>query len=160
MAVEWTQLGLLANPPTRLLQYVNIFGSANDNVLGTIGWGRDSRDSAIYTTEGMVQRASLEVALPVFDIRYYKLSYQHQWFHPVTSDITLLLNGEAGVAGGYDGKQMPCFRIIMPAVPVPFAAMTAIHLVRVIRRVQYWVVRVAYSVGRNCWHLSPGWARK
>jgi outer membrane protein insertion porin family len=110
MAVERTQLGLLANPPTRLLQYVNIFGSANNTVLGTIGWGRDSRDSAIYTTEGMVQRASLEVALPVFDIRYYKLSYQHQWFHPVNSDITLLLNGEAGVAGGYDGKQMPFFK--------------------------------------------------
>ena len=110
MAVERTQLGLLANPPTRLLQYVNIFGSANNTVLGTIGWGRDSRDSAIYTTEGMVQRASLEVALPVFDIRYYKLSYQHQWFHAVNSDITLLLNGEAGVAGGYDGKQMPFFK--------------------------------------------------
>jgi outer membrane protein insertion porin family len=110
LAVERTQLGLLANPPTRLLQFVNIFGTTTDTVLGTIGWGRDSRDSAINTTEGTVQRASLEVALPVFDMRYYKLNYQHQWFHPVSSNVTLMLNGQAGMAGGYDGKELPFFK--------------------------------------------------
>jgi len=110
LALERTQLGLLANPPTRLLQFVNIFGTTTDTVLGTIGWGRDSRDSAINTTEGMVQRASLEVALPVFDMRYYKLNYQHQWFHPVSSSVTLMLNGQAGIAAGYDGKELPFFK--------------------------------------------------
>jgi outer membrane protein insertion porin family len=110
LAVERTDLGLLANPPARLLQYVNISGSLSNTLLGTVGWGRDSRDSAIYTTEGTVQRASAEVALPLLDIRYYKLNYQHQWFHPVSGDVTLLLNGEAGIAGGYDGKQLPFFK--------------------------------------------------
>jgi outer membrane protein insertion porin family len=110
LAFESTQLGLMANPPVRLTQYVNTFGASNRNLLGTIGWGRDSRDSAIYTTEGTVQHAFAEIALPVFDMRYYKLNYQHQWFHPVSSDFTLLLNGEAGVAGGYGGKPMPFFK--------------------------------------------------
>ena len=110
LAFESTKLGLTANSPTRLTQYVNTFGASNRNLLGTIGWGSDSRDSAIYTTQGTVQRAFAEVALPVFDMRYYKLNYQHQWFHPLSSDLTLLLNGEAGIAGGYGGKPLPFFK--------------------------------------------------
>src|SRR5450756_2273192 len=82
----------------------------NDNLLGTIGWGRDSLNSAIYTTEGTMQRAFAEIALPVFDMRYYKLNYQHQWFHPLSKDVTLLLHGEAGIAGGYGGQQLPFFK--------------------------------------------------
>ncbi|HYR05900.1 MAG TPA: outer membrane protein assembly factor BamA [Gallionella sp.] len=110
LAFESTQLGLTAFSSTRLVQYVNTFGSSSRNLLGTIGWGRDTRDSAIFTTQGTVQRAFAEIALPVFDMRYYKLNYQHQWFHPVSSDVTLLLNGEAGIGGGYGGKPMPFFK--------------------------------------------------
>lgn len=110
LAVERTELGLQTSPPTRLAQYVNVFGAKNNNLLGTIGWGRDTRDSAIFTTEGTVQRAFAEIALPALDMRYYKLNYQHQLFYPVSSSVTLLLNAEAGVAGGYDGKPLPFFK--------------------------------------------------
>ena len=110
LSIERTELGLSLNPPPRLQQYVDTFGAVNNTLLGTIGWGRDTRDSAIYTTEGTVQRAFMEVALPLYDIRYYKVNYQHQWFYPVSADLTFLLNGEAGVAGGYDGQPLPFFR--------------------------------------------------
>ena len=110
LAVERTQLGLFPTSPARLMEYVNVSGTTNDNLLGTIGWGRDSLNSAIYTTEGTMQRAFAEIALPVFDMRYYKLNYQHQWFHPLSKDVTLLLHGEAGIAGGYGGKQLPFFK--------------------------------------------------
>jgi len=110
LAFERTDLALTALSSTRLARYVNEFGTSNTNLIGIIGWGRDSRDSAIYTTAGTVQRAFAEIALPVFDMRYYKLNYQHQWFYPVSSDFTLLLNGEAGVGGGYGGKQLPFFK--------------------------------------------------
>jgi len=110
LAVERTELGLFANPPVRLVEYVNTFGATNTNVLATIGWARDTRDSAIYTTRGTVQRIYSEIALPVYDMRYYKLNYQHQRFFPVSGDVTLLLNGEAGIAGGYAGKPLPFFK--------------------------------------------------
>jgi outer membrane protein insertion porin family len=57
-----------------------------------------------------VQRAFLETTLPVSDQRYYKLTYQHQRFFPVSKEVTWLLNGEAGVAGGYDDKPLPFFK--------------------------------------------------
>jgi outer membrane protein insertion porin family len=110
LAIERTQLGLFAASPARLTDYVNTFGASNTAVTGTVGWGRDSRDSAIYTTEGTVQRAIAELALPVLDMRFYKLNYQHQLYHPLREDITLLLNGEIGIAGGYGGKQLPFFK--------------------------------------------------
>jgi len=110
LAFEQTDLNLTELSSDRLIKYVNDFGTSNTNLIGTVGWRHDSRNSAIYTTEGTVQRAFAEIALPVFDMRYYKLNYEHQWFYPVSRDITLLLNGEAGVAGGYGGKPMPFFK--------------------------------------------------
>ena len=107
---ERTELGLFQTSPNRLIDYVNVFGTFSTSLLGSIGWVRDSRDSAIYTTEGTVQRVFAEVALPVFDMRYYKLNYRHQVFYPVSRNVTLLINGEAGVAGGYAGKPLPFFK--------------------------------------------------
>ena len=117
LSIERTELGLFPTSPTRLMQYVNVFGTFSTSLLGTIGWVKDNRDSAIYTTEGTVQRAFAEIALPVFDMRYYKLNYQQQLFYPVNSDITLLLNGEAGIAGGYAGKELPFFKYFYAGGP-------------------------------------------
>ncbi|MBI5436669.1 MAG: outer membrane protein assembly factor BamA [Nitrosomonadales bacterium] len=110
LAAERTKLGLTASSPQRFIDYVNTFGASTTNLLGTVGWSHDSRDSAIYATEGMVQHALAEIALPVSNQRYYKLTYQQQWFHPVSRDVTLMLNGEGGVGNGYGGRPLPFFK--------------------------------------------------
>lgn len=109
-SVEKSKIGLTAISPVRFVNYVKNFGSTNTTVLSTIGWGRDTRDSAIYTTAGTVQHAYLEAALPVLDMRYYKLNYDHQFYHQLGEDLVMLLNGQLGVGGGYGGKQMPFFK--------------------------------------------------
>ena len=110
LSAEHTKLDLTASSPPRYLDYVNNFGASATNLLGTAGWSHDSRDSAIYTTEGTVQRASTEISLPVSNQRYYKLTYQHQWFYPLSREVTLMLNGEAGAANGYGAKPLPFFK--------------------------------------------------
>jgi len=110
MSIEKSNIGLTALSPQRYKDYVATFGSVNTTVLGTAGWARDTRDSALYTTEGTVQRAYVEVALPVMDMRYYKINYEHQWFYPVSEDFTLMANGLAGAAAGYSNKQVPFFK--------------------------------------------------
>ncbi len=57
-----------------------------------------------------MQRAYGEVGLPGGDLKFYKLSYQHQKFFPITRDITLMLNGEFGFGNGYSGSDLPFFR--------------------------------------------------
>lgn len=110
VSVERSSLTVFSTSSPALMDYVNTFGDTNNNLMGSIGWTRDSRDSAIYTTEGTVQRAILEVGLPVSPQRYYKTTYQHQWFYPVSRTFTLMLNGEAGYAEGYDGQPLPFFK--------------------------------------------------
>ncbi len=110
LAAEDTTIGLTSLSPQRYSDYINLYGARTINYLGSIGWSRDNRDSALYPTEGTMQRASTEVSLPASSQHYFKLTYQHQWFFPVNRDITFMMNGEAGVAGGYDGQALPFFK--------------------------------------------------
>ncbi|MEW6563067.1 MAG: outer membrane protein assembly factor BamA [Pseudomonadota bacterium] len=111
LTFEKTTLGLTANSPQRYTNYVNTYGPSSASVLGTLGWSRDTRDSVIFTTQGTTQHLTLEVALPVASLRYYKLSYQHQWFYPIAENTTLLLNGEFGYGSGYGNRRdLPFFK--------------------------------------------------
>ena len=110
LSAEQTTLTLTDTSSLQLKEFVNIFGATTSNVLGSVGWNRDNRDSAIYTTEGTVQRAFLEVAMPINSQQFYKLTYQHQWFYPISKNLTFFLNGEMGGAQGYGGKPVPFFK--------------------------------------------------
>jgi len=110
LSLEDTTLALNSNSPQQFIDYVNTFGTHNQNVLGTIGWTRDTRDSAVYATEGETQRAFLEASLPVSGQRFYKLTYIQQWFYPLTKELSLRLNGDLGGAGGYSGMELPFFK--------------------------------------------------
>jgi outer membrane protein insertion porin family len=48
--------------------------------------------------------------MPVSAQRYYRLTYKHQWFYPVSKNVTLMLNGDAGAANGYSDKPLPIFK--------------------------------------------------
>ena len=74
------------------------------------GWARDSRDSLTYPTKGVYQRVFAEWGTPIGDLQYYKLNYQYQWLRPLGRNVTLMLNGEIGLGGGLDGKNLPVFR--------------------------------------------------
>lgn len=75
----------------------------------TMSWVNDSKDSAINPTKGAYQKAALEVS-PGTDLKYYKLTYQHQRYFSVSKDWVLLLNGELGYAGGLGGQEFPFFK--------------------------------------------------
>jgi outer membrane protein insertion porin family len=90
--------------------YVATFGPSNSNFFVTAGWARDARDSLIYPTKGTLQKASVEVGLPGGDLEYYKLFYQYQRYFPLTRNLTLMLNGEAGQGDGYGNKPLPFFK--------------------------------------------------
>jgi len=107
---EHTALGLTDRSTQRYIDYVNIFGGVADNQVATIGWSRDNRDSALYPTEGTMQRANVEISLPSSSQHYAKFTYQHQWFMPVNKAITLMLKGDLGTAKGYGGQVLPFFK--------------------------------------------------
>ncbi len=102
------------NTPSQYINFVNSFcdGDANCGSVSlplTIAWSNDSKDSAISTTKGAYQRASLEIS-PGGDLKYYKATYQHQRYFPVTRSMVLMLNGELGYAKGLGGQELPFYK--------------------------------------------------
>ncbi len=110
IGAEYTELTTYDNSPQRFIDFVNTFGPNNSTILGTIGWARDDRDSVVYPTKGRLQRLNLEAGLPGGDLRYYKATYQHQWYRPLTQNLTLMLNGDIGYGDGLDDKPLPFFK--------------------------------------------------
>ena len=110
LGVEATQITLGANPTAEYEEFVALNGSDNTVIPLTVGWSRDKRNSAIYPTDGMVQRFSTELATPAGDLYYYNLSYKTEWYRPVSDDLTLRLGGSVAYAEDYDSKQLPFYK--------------------------------------------------
>jgi outer membrane protein insertion porin family len=111
LAFERTDIGLFFNPSPRYIEYLAAFGPVTDSYVGSIGWARDKRDSVISTTSGTLQRLTGEVGLPFGDLTYYRSTYQHQWYHPLTRKLVFYTSGQIGYANGYDGKPLPFYKV-------------------------------------------------
>jgi outer membrane protein insertion porin family len=94
--------------PTGIL----VIGCDQKSVWGvplSVGWGRDSRDSALIPTTGRLQRANLEVGA-AGDMKYVKTNYQYQQFFAINKQYTFSINGEVGYAKALGGKVYPIFK--------------------------------------------------
>jgi outer membrane protein insertion porin family len=110
LAYDRTSLNINSTSLQRYQDYVAKNGDTYSSVLANAGWARDTVDSRLYPTKGYIQRVGSEVALPGGNLHYYKLSYQHQRYFPITRKITLALNGEFGYAKGIGGNELPFFK--------------------------------------------------
>lgn len=110
LGAENTEVSVFPDSPQRFVDFVNTFGKSNTNFPFTVAWQRDTRDSAFFPRSGHFQRAGAEVSIPVGDLQYYKLSYQHQWFMPLGRTWSLLLRGEVGYGDGYNDKPLPFYK--------------------------------------------------
>ena len=106
--LESVRLQTFDNSPLQYLRFVQQFGNDYRYGAGTAGWSRDTRDSLITTRSGTLMRASTELAEG--DLQYVRFGYQHQWYYPLTRDLTFLAGGELGTAGGLAGKPLPFFK--------------------------------------------------
>lgn len=110
LGLESTDIGLTQFSPLTYTDYVNRFGEKTQAVVASVGWSRDSRDNLLVPNRGRYQRLSGEVATPLLDLRFYRLTYQFQQFVPVTSLITVGARAELGYGDGYGGKAYPIFK--------------------------------------------------
>ncbi|HXA48334.1 MAG TPA: outer membrane protein assembly factor BamA, partial [Burkholderiaceae bacterium] len=102
-----------SDSPLLYQEYVQQFGDGTEAVTTSVpltaSWARDSRNSALNPTAGQLQRANIELA-PVGTLRYYRAVYQSQYYHPITSWMTLALNGEFDYGRGLGDKPFPVFK--------------------------------------------------
>jgi outer membrane protein insertion porin family len=107
---ENTKLTLFSNSPPLYVDFVRQFGSVTDSFILTAGWSRDTRDSVLFPTRGLLQSAFGELGLPFGDLEYYKANYLIQWFTPLPLSSVLMLRSEFGYGGGLGNKTLPFFK--------------------------------------------------
>lgn len=73
-------------------------------------WRHDSRDTALFPNRGSVQSFGAEMSLPGSDLNYFKVSYSHRIYMPLTRKLVMSLNGQLGYGMGYgDTQELPLY---------------------------------------------------
>lgn len=104
LTLDHTKTTVYSDSPQRYIDFVNKYGNSNLSLPLTANWTSDGKDSYIFPTTGVYQRAGVEVAMPGGDLKYWKLNYQYQQFFPLSKSFTLMINGDVGIGGGYGGQ--------------------------------------------------------
>ncbi|RLA22496.1 MAG: outer membrane protein assembly factor BamA [Gammaproteobacteria bacterium] len=79
-------------------------------VQATVGWAHDTRNRAVFATQGGLKRLSLLVTVPMSDLEYYKLSYRQQNYFYWTESLTFMINADLAHGDGYgDTDALPFF---------------------------------------------------
>ncbi len=108
-ALEQTRIKSGTNIPAAYLAYADRYGASSSSVPLSIGWSRDSRDSALAPNTGRLQRLNTDWSV-AGDARYVRANYQYQQYIPLDKKFTLAFNGELGLGKGMGGRPFPVFK--------------------------------------------------
>ncbi len=97
------------NLPNLFKTFAQERGFKTDSIPLTVGWSRDSRDSALVPTSGRFQRVYGDWGV-AGDIKFVRANYQIQQYIPLNKQFTVALNGELGWGKGLSGQTFPIFK--------------------------------------------------
>ncbi|OGB59887.1 MAG: outer membrane protein assembly factor BamA [Burkholderiales bacterium RIFOXYC12_FULL_60_6] len=95
--------------PTSYQKYANEYGYSSSALPVTVGWARDSRDSALAPNSGRFQRANAEWSF-AGDAKYVRATYQFQQYLPLSKKFTAAFNTELGLGSSAGGRSYPVFK--------------------------------------------------
>jgi len=95
--------------PNNYYLYIENFGSTSTSVPITVGWARDSRDSALVPNDGRLMRFNLDWGI-AGDTRYLRTNTQFQQYFPLSKKYTFGINAELGWGKGLGGRPYPIFK--------------------------------------------------
>ena len=95
--------------PVVYQDFANKFGFTSNAVPLTVGWGRDTRDSALVPTTGKVIKTSAEWSV-AGELKYVRGTAGYQQYIPVTNKITAALNAELSVGSATNDTTYPIFK--------------------------------------------------
>ncbi len=108
IGVERTEIKGTALPNNYFL-YTEQFGTVSNSVPVTVGWARDSRDSALVPNDGRLMRFNLDWGI-AGDSRYLRTNTQFQQYFPLSKKYTFGINAELGWGKGLSGRPYPIFK--------------------------------------------------
>lgn len=97
------------NLPLNYRNYRTEFGSITTAVPLSIGWSRDSRDSALVPNAGRLTSLNMDWGL-IGDTRYLRTNAKFQQYIPLSRQFTFGFNAEMGWGKGLGGHPYPIFK--------------------------------------------------
>jgi outer membrane protein insertion porin family len=95
--------------PNAYFNYKEQFGANSNTAPFTVGWARDTRDSALVPNSGRFQRVNLELSA-LGDVKYWRSNLQFQQYLPLTRQFTVAFNSELGWGESLNDKPYPIFK--------------------------------------------------
>jgi outer membrane protein insertion porin family len=90
-------------------EVTNFIGAYGDEYLNfklNGSWRHDSRDTALFPNRGALQSFGAEASLPGSELTYFKVSYSHRRYFPLTDKLVFSANGQIGYGMGYGDTDM------------------------------------------------------
>ncbi len=109
IAVEQTKVQPGTSMPAAYMNYAERFGYTSRTIPLSLGWLRDTRDSALTPTRGILTRAYTDFGV-AGDTRYVRLGGQYQHYVPLSKLYSIALNSEVGLGKGLSGYPYPVFK--------------------------------------------------
>lgn len=103
--LESTDFNIASDASREIKAFKAEHGTSMLDYKAGVNWVFDSRNSAMFPTRGGRQRMGAEISLPGSDLEYYKISYRHQRYLPLSSIFTLGMKGNIGYGDGYAGTE-------------------------------------------------------
>jgi len=95
--------------PTVYQDYANEFGYSATAIPLTVGWSRDTRDSALVPSTGRVIKTNAEWSVGG-DMRYVRGTAQYQQFVPFSRTVTGAFNSELSIGAATGSNSYPIFK--------------------------------------------------
>ena len=103
-------LPLSALSPPSSEGFLDLNGNQFLNWTLTGSWIQSTLNRGQLATRGASQSVSLEVAVPLSDLEFYKLNYRGEIYFPLFGEFTLHLRGELGYGDGYgSASELPFY---------------------------------------------------
>lgn len=107
-----TKIILGGNPSAQLTDFTSTHGTNLYQFTFNTGWNYQGLDRALFPTEGTLQNVGLVVSVPTNNhgLEYYTVSYNGDFYEPLTQSRNFVLHGSAklGFGDGYGAyKQLP-----------------------------------------------------
>jgi len=82
----------------------------NDEFKVDINWSEDTLNNYMYPTDGVNNKVTAAISLPLGDYRYFNLNADHSSYTPINTSATLKLTGNFNLSKGYSGKELPFYK--------------------------------------------------
>ncbi|UHD17287.1 outer membrane protein assembly factor BamA [Thiocapsa bogorovii] len=111
LGVRYQYTNFIAGDTSELAQqFVEENGNVFNDIVLSASYTSDSRDTAIFPTQGSLRILRADLTVPGSDLQYYKLTYQDQLYIPLTSRFVVSLSGDVAYGEGYgETEYLPFF---------------------------------------------------